>query len=207
MKERIPGFRAPPPSFYPSVLSPHPSPFCHTVRERLSLAMTVRSPGSGDPATRPRAFPGTTHQGQRGSSRPPSQVPSLPRKGTPFRLAKKARQNARQGFTHCARESRTKKDLHFRTTVRRRCPKSGFLGKRVSTCLLNQEPSDAIRCKPIKAQALSVSARTKGLTCIASVRAKGSLLMRKKKSSGPYILGTFKKQDDVRKRTTSHRSK
>ena len=69
-------------------LSPHPSPFCQrpcTVRERLSLAVTVGSPGSGDPAARPHALPNTSYPGQHGSSKPPSQVPSLRRKRTPFR--------------------------------------------------------------------------------------------------------------------------
>ena len=75
-------------------LSPHPSPFCHsprTVRDRLSLAVTVGSPGSSNPATRPCAFRGTTNPGQRGSSKLPSQVPSPPGEGIPFRLTNLAR--------------------------------------------------------------------------------------------------------------------
>ena len=67
---------------------------CHgqsTVRERLSLAVTVGSPGSGNPATKPHACPGPIYPGQRGSSRPPSPVPSAPGKGTPFRLTNLAR--------------------------------------------------------------------------------------------------------------------
>ena len=66
------------PSF--SFLFSHHIPLLHcdsrsAVRERLALAVTFGSPGSGNPATRPRAFPGTTSPGLRGSSRPPSQVP------------------------------------------------------------------------------------------------------------------------------------
>ena len=79
LKERTPGFRTPPP-FCPSVLH-IPSPFCHspsTVRERLSLAVTVGSLGSWQ-----------KYPGQRGSSKPPSQV--LPRNGTLFRLTNVAR--------------------------------------------------------------------------------------------------------------------
>ena len=68
-------------------LSPHSSPFCQspsTVRERLSRAVTAGAPVGGIPATRPHAFPSTTNPGQRGGSRPPSQVPSPPGKGRPF---------------------------------------------------------------------------------------------------------------------------
>ena len=39
--------------------------------------------GSGSPATKPHALPGTTHPGQCGSSTLPSQVHNPPRKGTP----------------------------------------------------------------------------------------------------------------------------
>ena len=91
------------------------------------------------PLPRPDSVPGTTYPGRCGSSRPPSQVPNIPGKGTPFRLTNFARKHSTQGFPHCARENRTKKGLHFRTTIRPRCPNPGILGNRISTCLLNQE--------------------------------------------------------------------
>ena len=36
---------------------------------------------------------------------------------------------ATTGFPHCARKNRTKKGIPFRTTIRRRCPNSGFFGQ------------------------------------------------------------------------------
>ena len=62
-----------------------------------------------------------------------------------------------------------KKGLHFRTTIRRRCPNPGFLSNRVSTCLQSQETNYRLiqlftfcckECRPIRACGLSVSART-----------------------------------------------
>ena len=155
-------------------LPPHPSPFCHTVRARLSLAVTVGSPGSGNPSTKPHEFPGTTYPGQRGSSRPKSQVPSPPGKRTPFRLTKLARLHAKQGLSPlCSRTSDEEtlplSDHDFAVAVR-----------------LPLDPDAlpvATKCKPIKAHALCVSARTKGLNCTSSGRAKGSFLMRNEKSS------------------------
>ena len=123
-----------------SFLSPHPSPLCHspsTVREKASLAVTVGPPGSGNAATRPHAF--SWHDISRAAWQP-SQVPSPPRKGTPFRMTHLARKYAKHGCPHCARENRTKKGLHIRTTIRRHYPNPGFLGNRIAPpCVLNQE--------------------------------------------------------------------
>ena len=60
---------------------------CHspsTVREKVFLAVTAGLFGSGNPATRPNGFPGTTDPGRCGGSRPPSEVLNPPGKGNTF---------------------------------------------------------------------------------------------------------------------------
>ena len=96
----------------PHVLS---SPFTARPRRMASLAVPVGSDST--PATRPHAFPGTSGPWQLKAT-----LASSSRKRTPFRLTNPVRQHAKQGFPHCARENRTKKGLHFQTTIRRRCP-------------------------------------------------------------------------------------
>ena len=71
-------------TFLLTSISSHHIPLLHrhrpsTVRERLSCC--DKEPlGSNRPATRPHAVPGTTYPGRCGSSRPPLQVPNLPRR-------------------------------------------------------------------------------------------------------------------------------
>ena len=118
-------------------LPPHPSPAlsqpAHGERKAF-LAVTPGLFGSGNPATRPHAFPGTTDPGQRGTSRPPSQVSQSPRKRKTFSPDQFLPNN-----TQRQAKKRTKKSLHFRTTIRRRYPNMGILGNLISTCLPSQE--------------------------------------------------------------------
>ena len=68
--------------------------------------------------------------------------------------------------------------------------------------------SSAIICKPIKAQAFSVSAATRGLNSAAFVRTGSSFLMRKTKlATRPVLPGTFRTLAVVRKPTTSQGSR
>ena len=96
---------------------------------------------------------------------------------------------------------------HLRSKSRHRCPlQKKLLGQQFLHAspksgnwlpLGPDGPPAAFKCRPIKAHALSVSARTKSLKSTAFVRTKGSCMMRQKKLAMRPIL--FRNIPDARR--------
>ena len=134
--------------------------------------MTASLCCSNKPTTKPHGFPCTTCSGQCGSSKPPSQAPSLPARETSFHLTGLAPYHSESTSPLCVRTGQMKKCLRFQYMTQRHCDNQGSLSKRISTCFLNQETDYRLiqlhlqlpkKVQKISAHALSVSAETKKL--------------------------------------------
>ena len=108
-------------------------------RREKGFPCCARRPGSGNPATRPHACPGTKISRAMWQLKATLPSSNLPGRDKSFHLTSFAPKHSEQGFPHCARTAQMKKCLHFQSMTQRHCPSQGSLGNRISTCLQSQE--------------------------------------------------------------------